>query len=96
MHRKVKQVLSGLTMAAIVTTGALMFGEPVSKSNQANTLTLDVMQEDRLVTLAADTASETPAANQSAPSRFKPQQRMQWRMPYFSFGATLKPAPKES
>lgn len=106
MHRKLKNVLSGLAMACVALVGGAMFGEPAHVHAADAGASGDIVIELDADALGADLPSlhielsdadvqvhihlVSPA---SATDVRSPRHRAAFQMPYFSFGATLPRAP---
>ena len=107
MHRKLKNVLSGLAMACVALVGGVLLGEPAdthSASEPAPMVAIELTPDPVVVgmpDLLIDVRAEgvrihfaTPASSsQAKPARLRDGT---FQMPYFSFGATLPRAPSSS
>lgn len=109
MYRKLKNVLSGLAMAAVALVGGAMFGEPAQPRNldvPAPVLAIELAPDPVVVDLpdmwiqvredGVRIHIATPAPAVQRPQ--VPRRHAAFQMPYFSFGATLPRAslPSES
>lgn len=107
MYRKLKNVLSGLAMAAVALVGGAMFGEPAQPRDLDAPVSVlaielasdpvDVDISDLWIEVREDGVRIHVAAP-AAPRRAAPRRHAAFQMPYFSFGATLPRAslPSES
>lgn len=107
MYRKLKNVLSGLAMAAVALVGGAWFGEPVQprvEPEQAPLIILELASNPVIVDLPelwGDLRGERVRIRLTTPVssvEVEPVRRREgaFQMPYFSFGATLPRAPSPS
>lgn len=109
MHRKLKNVLSGLAMAAVALVGGAMFGEPAhlhAAKSPAPVIAIELAPDPVAVELPGlwiDVREQGVHVRFVPPvpvTEARPARRRDgaFQMPYFSFGATLPRAslPSES